>query len=343
MSDVQPMEISVVIPVYNAAAFLVQAVESALAQQETAEVVLVEDGSTDASLAICQQLASDPRVKLYRHADSGHQGVSASRNLGILSSRYPFVAFLDADDYYLPERFRTARQLFDDDPSIDGVYEAIGTHLEDEFALHRWLDQGYHEAQLTTMNAPYAPDVLFERLVGRVDGNFSIIGLVVKRELFARTGLFPPHLGVGEDAVMKWKLAAVGRLMGGQLAEPIAKSRVHGQNSYTGRAIGVSQLIRQRLATWEAFWRWAQANLSRVQRQLFVRGSKKYLSDRLVTRNLCRKLAYSLLVRAMLAYLLFKFPELGSYSAFWKHYLPDSRKVGYRRIRQWFQKDHCLR
>ena len=100
------MTVSVVIPVYQAAAFVEQAVESALAQPETGEVLLVEDGSGDGSLAECERLAAgDGRVRLLRHPNGENRGAGASRNLGIEQSTCPLVAFLDADDYYLLGRF----------------------------------------------------------------------------------------------------------------------------------------------------------------------------------------------------------------------------------------------
>ena len=80
-------EVSVVIPVYNAAAFVTQAVESALAQPEVREVVLVEDCSPDDSLAVCRQLAEKyPQVNLFQHPGGVNRGAGPSRNLGITKS-----------------------------------------------------------------------------------------------------------------------------------------------------------------------------------------------------------------------------------------------------------------
>ena len=97
------LEISVIIPVYNAAAYVRQAVESALAQPEVREVLLVEDGSPDNALEVCQQLAAEhQRVILLHHPNGENRGAGASRNLGMRNAHFPIIAFLDADDYYLP-------------------------------------------------------------------------------------------------------------------------------------------------------------------------------------------------------------------------------------------------
>ena len=88
------ISISVIIPVYNAEKFLRTAVESALREPETSEVILVEDGSSDNSLAICRQLASESsKVRLFQHVDGKNRGVSASRNLGLVKAQSEFIAF----------------------------------------------------------------------------------------------------------------------------------------------------------------------------------------------------------------------------------------------------------
>ncbi len=100
------MQVSIIIPVYNAAAYVREAVESALIQPETGEILLIEDNSPDDSLRICQELAAKyDKVKLLRHPNGENRGPGASRNLGMRNARSPILAFLDADDYYLPGRF----------------------------------------------------------------------------------------------------------------------------------------------------------------------------------------------------------------------------------------------
>ena len=124
--ELETMQVSVIIPVYNAAEYVQQAVESALAQPETAEVILIEDGSQDSSLAVCQETAdAHSKVHLYRHPDGKNHKQPASLNLGILRSTHEFIAFLDADDSYLPGRFSVARELFATDSELEGVYEAL--------------------------------------------------------------------------------------------------------------------------------------------------------------------------------------------------------------------------
>ena len=147
------IQISIIIPVFNAAAYVAQAVESALAQPETAEVILVEDNSIDRSLEVCQDLAArHENVHLLRHPGGINRGAGPSRNLGMKESRCPYIAFLDADDYYLPGRFSVPAQLFAEDSACDGVYEAVGIHFEDESARQRWQESNMAHVRLTTLN-----------------------------------------------------------------------------------------------------------------------------------------------------------------------------------------------
>lgn len=92
------MKISIIIPVYNAARYLAECLDSVLAQSfDEWECLLVDDGSTDGSGAICDSYASlDRRFRVFHTANSG---VSAARNLGIGRSRGSYIAFVDSDDW----------------------------------------------------------------------------------------------------------------------------------------------------------------------------------------------------------------------------------------------------
>src|SRR5690606_10854235 len=116
------MNISVIIPVYNAQKYIEKAVASVLQFQEVQEVLLIDDGSKDRSLKICTSLAQKhPKIKVLTHPDNQNRGVSASRNLGIDNATHDFITFLDADDYWLPNRFDAERKIFQD-PKVDGVF-----------------------------------------------------------------------------------------------------------------------------------------------------------------------------------------------------------------------------
>lgn len=104
----QPL-ISIVVPVYNTEKYLDECVKSILAQSYTNwELILVDDGSTDTSLELCESWQSkDARIRV-SHKENG--GVSSARNVGIDKSRGEYLAFVDADDWVEPEYLQVLYQ-----------------------------------------------------------------------------------------------------------------------------------------------------------------------------------------------------------------------------------------
>lgn len=115
---------SIILPVYNAAAHLVATVESALSQTDgDFELIIVDDGSTDESFSILRGFAcNDHRIKLVAQSN---EGVSAARNLGLEMARGIFVAFLDADDLWRPQKLAAHRKYHEDYGSVDASYAKI--------------------------------------------------------------------------------------------------------------------------------------------------------------------------------------------------------------------------
>lgn len=94
-------KVSVIIPVYAVEPYIADAVQSVLAQTyNNFEVILVDDGTPDASIEICKQF-TDPRIKIIHQ---NNRGASAARNNGIRHAQGEYIAFLDADDTWVPEK-----------------------------------------------------------------------------------------------------------------------------------------------------------------------------------------------------------------------------------------------
>lgn len=225
------MNISVIIPVYNAERHLVLAVESALNQAETAEVILVEDKSPDNCLELCQQLeAKHSKVRLVRHADGGNHGAGVSRNLGVTEAENDYIAFLDADDYFLDNRFSKVKERLEANPEADGVYEAIGCDFENDEAKRRYFDARREE--ITTITKSIKPNELFRYLVMGGAGYIHLNGLVVRKKSILDAGLFPA-LRLHQDMVFCIKLAAVSKLVAGETKIPVGLRHIHLENRIT--------------------------------------------------------------------------------------------------------------
>lgn len=107
-------KLSVIIPAHNCAATLVKAVES-VPNNTFVETLIIENGSTDATLKIAQDIAEG---RLNTRVLVSQPGVSMARNLGISSSRGSKILFLDADDFFLPAIYEVSKMLPDNDLSI---------------------------------------------------------------------------------------------------------------------------------------------------------------------------------------------------------------------------------
>jgi len=235
-----------------------------LKQPETGEILLIEDGSPDGGIEILRELEKKhPKVRLLRHADEGNHGAAAARNLGIQHSQYAFIAFLDADDYYLPGRFSLTREILSNDPTIDGVYNAIGAHFQTE-EDRKLFDQTFLR-EVTTVTRKIPPEKLFAEIIGlkREAWYFHLNSLTVKKDLLFRVGLFNEKLSPHEDTDLLFKICAAGRLSPGDIEHPVAIRRVHGANRITHHIVDKRKHYQTDLETWESIYTWGRKNLAR--------------------------------------------------------------------------------
>jgi glycosyltransferase involved in cell wall biosynthesis len=217
--------VSIIIPVYNAEKFLRSAVESVVHMSEVGEIILIEDGSPDNAIDVCRELQNEyNKVKLYQHPNNENKGAGPSRNLGIEKSTCEFIAFLDADDWYLPDRFAQAKEIFSKYSDADGVYEATGEYDE----VTKTLDKN----KLLTVYTPVKPEDLLFALVKSDGGRFTTDAITIKRSILEKSGLFDASLRLHQDSHLWLKLAQVGRLYAGELNQPVAIRRTHPHNRY---------------------------------------------------------------------------------------------------------------
>lgn len=105
--------ISVIVPIYNTAAYLSRCIESLVNQTYSdLQIILIDDGSTDSSGKIADEWQTkDPRIEVYHQLN---QGQSAARNVGLQHARGEYIAFVDSDDYIDSNYFSTMLQAADD-------------------------------------------------------------------------------------------------------------------------------------------------------------------------------------------------------------------------------------
>ena len=180
--------VDVIIPVYNSARYVGQAVASALAQGVDVHVYVVDDGSSDGSL---DRVPDDPRVtKLSQR----NLGCSAARNRAIGLGRSPFVAFLDADDYWLEGKLQRQIAAFD--------RPAVALSCTD------FVD--FDEAGVTRASVTETHHPCSGRIIGHLLGeNFlKPSTVVVRRSALPADGPFDETLRWGEDRDLFYRIAA---------------------------------------------------------------------------------------------------------------------------------------
>ncbi len=256
----QKMKISVIIPVYNAEKFVTQAVESALQFDEVYEVILVEDKSPDNALYVCQQLTEKhDKVKLYQHPDKGNHGAGPTRNLGIEKSTGDFIAFLDADDYFLPNRFDAEKELFKDN-NVEGVYGAIGVHYYSEKAKEQYYP--IFGDKLTTVYKRHHPKDVFPGQIYMLGsfGLFSIDALTIRRDPLIRkmNTLFKSSLRLHQDTEFLYRLSYYLDLYPGILDRAVAVRGVHENNRITMVDSKKINPASTRVLLWKEVNNWAE-------------------------------------------------------------------------------------
>ncbi|MFC3160361.1 glycosyltransferase family 2 protein [Chryseobacterium arachidis] len=231
------LDISVIIPVYNAGQFLEKSVSSAVHFDEVKEVILVEDKSTDNSLEICQKLASEnPKIKLFQHPDKENHGAGATRNLGIEKATGNFITFLDADDYYLPNRFDAEKELFKD-AKTEGVFGAIGVDYLTEKGKQEYQIK-FKDAPLTTVHYPAEGEEVFRGLLSLTSKTFGTFfhlnALTIRKSALKRAQLtFNKNLRVHQDSDFIIKLAYHCYLKSGIIDKAVAMRGIHDDNRIT--------------------------------------------------------------------------------------------------------------
>lgn len=197
---VTPLEVSVIIPAFNASATIARALASVTLQGIAAlEILIIDDGSADNTYELCAALAqSNPAIRLLRMPHNS--GVSAARNTGIRAAQGKYLAFLDADDVWLADKLKRQLAEINRDETISLVscnsrfVSESGTFLKEGHINRPPVEGAESWKTLLIYNFLPTPTVL------------------TRRELVINLGCFDENLPVGEDLDLWIKLALCGRV-----------------------------------------------------------------------------------------------------------------------------------
>ena len=194
-------EVSVVIPLYNKGPYIARALNSVLAQTfQDFEVIVVDDGSTDDGAAIVREF-DDPRIRLIQQEN---QGVSAARNRGIAAARAELVAFLDADDEWLPAFIETIlriRALYPNAGLYGTAYEV--RHPSGLYSPNSRRQRIYHKDEGERLISSY-----FGALVEFGAVIFNSSSFAAPKDILIGVGGYPPGVKWSEDSTL-WGMIAL--------------------------------------------------------------------------------------------------------------------------------------
>jgi glycosyltransferase involved in cell wall biosynthesis len=267
MNPAEPT-VSVIIPTHNCAPYVAAAVESALSQtHRPIEVIVVDDGSTDETAAVLRPYAG--RIVARSQANGG---VAAARNAAIRRARGEFLAFLDADDVWLPWKLERQLPVFGRHPQVemvfaDGctfaeegdVHPSILGHLSGRFDRVRpWLQGGGDAGRVAVR--PGRPDLLFCNFI-------YTPGVVVRRTCLDAVGGFDESLSTCEDYDLWLRIA--GRAPIAVVNEVLFRCRLRGAGSLGGpRATRGERFFETEWRVRERYLREESAGVRRDLRQL---------------------------------------------------------------------------
>jgi len=196
--------VSVVIPAHNSRRYIAPALDSILVQKHRPlEILVVDDGSTDSTAQMVRAYA--PEVRLIEQDQRGHP---AARNAGIRAATGEFLAFLDHDDLWSPDKLERQIASFERNPALDLVFGHIQNFFTPEMPIE----------ERARLKVPLRP------LPGLLQG-----ALLARRRSFDRVGLFSEKRGTG-DFLDWYGCAMLARMNIEMLPETMVYRRIHANN-----------------------------------------------------------------------------------------------------------------
>lgn len=211
-------EVSVIIPTHNRGDFLAESIQSVLQQTFTdIELLVVDDGSIDQPLSVVARFDGDVR---FRYLHQENRGDAAARNTGVKNTSGRYLAFLDSDDLWLPDKLRRQVAVLREHSEISVVHSAI---------VLQWMDEQLQEVSRRTVRRPaFQEKTLYEELLYENVITGSASSVIVRRRSLDQVGLFDEALSRRSDRDLWRRLAERHGFY--YLDEPLVCIRKHGAN-----------------------------------------------------------------------------------------------------------------
>lgn len=220
------MNISVVLTSFNYASFIGEAIESVLAQTFTDwELIIVDDGSTDNSVEIIQKYAAqDSRIRFFTHPDGKNHGLPATVQLGLSKARFPWVAFLESDDLFMPTSLQEKADVAEKYPESVLIYSDLEMFGESDEEKDFYLRRLRGKLKQLTFPTSLTKEFLEINLIP----TFSVV--MARKEILEKcnfTPFYPPWLDY-------WLWVQLAHYPFFFINKPLSRWRIH-RTSYLHR------------------------------------------------------------------------------------------------------------
>ena len=210
------MKVSVIVPTYNRAHMIAEAIDSVLNQTfKDFELIVVDNYSSDNTESVVKSY-NDNRIRYFKNQNNGL--VSINRNYGIEKSYGEYIAFLDDDDLWLPEKLEKQVELLD-------LNNGLGLVYSDSYVIDR--NGNLREHTYFYGRKPVAGNALNELLQ---NNPIPLLTIVVKKEALNKVGVFNPRYKIAQDYDLWLRIAEYYPI--DFMEQPLTKFRVHSESSY---------------------------------------------------------------------------------------------------------------
>lgn len=198
--------VSVIIPAYNIEKYIRESIDSALSQTyQNIEIIIVDDGSIDGTKKVIEPYIKNGKVKyIYQE----NKGLAGARNTGIKNSKGDFIALLDSDDIFLPQKIERQVKVLEDNPNF-GICYCDLLHFTDRLASSFEASRaGTNPREFFHHRYQYPSGNLFKALLEKQFIN--PLTVVVRKSIFNKFGLFDERLRRSEDWELWLRFAYTG-------------------------------------------------------------------------------------------------------------------------------------
>ena len=210
-----PHKVSVIIPIYNRADLLPRAMSSVLNQTfQDFELIIVDDGSTDNTKQVVEEFQKkDKRIKYIWQENSG--GPAKPRNIGIKDSQGEYIAFLDSDDDWLPEKLEKQLEIFEKNRQTNLGFVGCNALIVKEDKIQEYKTPKYKNI---------LPKILENDFI------WSCSSVIIKKLVLDKVGFFDENLKIGDDWDM-WIRIIIYDYSFDFVDEPLFKYYIHSENT----------------------------------------------------------------------------------------------------------------